>query len=49
VSGSTGWGSSGGLVIDAWPSASNTMSYKICNATASSITPGAVTWNVGAR
>jgi hypothetical protein len=49
VSGSTGWGSSGGLVIDAWPSAANTMSYKICNQTAASITPAAVAWNVGAR
>jgi hypothetical protein len=49
VSGSTGWGSTGGLAIDAWPSAANTMSYKICNATSASITPAAVTWNAGAR
>lgn len=49
VSGSTGWGASGGLVIDAWPSAANTLSYKICNQTSSSITPAAVTWNVSAR
>lgn len=49
VSGSAGWGSTGGLVIDAWPSSSNTMSYKICNQTSGSITPGAITWNVGAR
>lgn len=48
ASGSVGWGSSGGLVIDAWPTA-NTLNYKICNATGSSITPGAVTWNAGAR
>jgi len=49
VSGSTGWGTTGGLVIDAWPSAANTMSYKICNQTSGSITPAAVTWNVGAQ
>lgn len=49
VSGVTGWGSSGGLVIDAWPTA-NTLNYKICNQTSASITPSAsVTWNVGAR
>ena len=48
VSGVTGWGSSGGLTIDAWPT-SNTLNYKICNATASNITPGSVTWNVGAK
>ena len=49
ASGVTGWGSSGGLVIDAWPSSSNTMSYKICNQTSSSITPGSITFNVSAR
>lgn len=49
VSGTTGWGSTGGLIIDAWPT-SNTLNYKVCNQTASSITPGAsVTWNVGVR
>lgn len=49
VSGTTGWGSSGGLVIDAWPTA-NTLNYKVCNQTASIITPGAsVTFNVSAR
>jgi hypothetical protein len=37
-------------VIDAWPSATNTMSYKTCNQTSASITPGAsVTFNVSAR
>ncbi|MCU1247099.1 MAG: dystroglycan-type cadherin-like domain repeat protein [Edaphobacter sp.] len=50
VASTTGWGGSGGLVIDAWPSATNTMSYKTCNQTAASITPGAsVTFNVSAR
>jgi hypothetical protein len=48
VSGSNGWGTAGGLVIDAWPT-SNTLNYKICNQTSGSITPGAVTWNVSAR
>jgi hypothetical protein len=47
----TGWSpaSAGQLYFTAWPSASNTLSYKRCNPTSSSITPGAVTWNVGAR
>ncbi len=49
VSAVAGWGSTGGLVIDAWPTA-NTLNYKVCNQTAASITPGAsVTFNVGAR
>lgn len=49
ASASTGWGANGGLVLDAWPSASNTLSYKICNQSTASITPGAITWNVGAH
>jgi large repetitive protein len=50
VASTTGWGGTGGLVIDAWPSSANTLSYKTCNQTASSITPGAsVTFNVSAR
>lgn len=48
VSGSTGWGSSGGLTIVAWPTA-NTLNYKLCNSTGVSITPGAVLWNAGGR
>ena len=49
VSGVTGWGSNGGLTIDAWPT-SNTLNYKVCNQTGSSITPGgSVTFNVSAR
>lgn len=49
VSGTTGWGSVGGLTVDAWPT-TNTLNYKVCNQTASSITPGAsVTFNVSAR
>jgi hypothetical protein len=46
----TGWGATGGLVIDAWPASANTMQYKVCNQTSASITPGAsVTFNVSAR
>lgn len=42
----TGWGSTGGLTIAPWGTA-NTVNYKICNQTASSITPSAsVTFNV---
>jgi hypothetical protein len=49
VSGVTGWGVNGGLTIDAWPTA-NTLNYKVCNQTSSSITPGSsVTFNVSAR
>lgn len=49
VSGVTGWGSTGGLTIVAWPTA-NTLNYKVCNQTGTSITPSAsVTFNVGAR
>lgn len=49
VSGTTGWGSTGGLTIDAWPTA-NTLNYKTCNQTNASITPGgSVTFNVSAR
>jgi hypothetical protein len=48
ITASVGWGSTGGLVIVAWPTA-NTLNYKICNQTATSITPGAVTWNVSVR
>lgn len=49
LSGVTGWGSTGGLVVDAWPT-SGTFNYKVCNQTNSSITPsGSATFNVGAR
>ena len=47
-SGITGWGSSGGLVIDAWPTA-NTLNYKVCNQSAANITSGSITFNVSAR
>jgi hypothetical protein len=48
VSGITGWGATGGLVIAPWPTV-NTLHYKICNQTGTSITPGSVTWNVSAK
>jgi len=49
-SGTTGWGTTGGLVIMAWVSSANTVSYYVINQTASSITPGAsTTWNVSVR
>ena len=43
-----GWGSAGGLVFTAWPTA-NTLNWSVCNTTSSSITPGAMTLNVGAK
>jgi hypothetical protein len=44
-----GWGSTGGLILDVWPTAGY-LNYKRCNQTASTITtPGAVTFNVSAR
>jgi len=45
TSGSTGWGSTGGLQINPWPAA-NALHYKICNPTSSNITPSSVIWNV---
>jgi len=45
TSGSTGYGSVGGLQINAWPG-TNAFNYKICNPTGSNITPSSVTWNV---
>lgn len=49
LSTTTGWspGSGGQLYIQAIVSPSSTVSYKVCNPTSSSITPGAsTTWNV---
>lgn len=43
----TGWGLGGGLVLTAWPTA-NTLNWSVCNQTGASITPGAMTLNVGA-
>lgn len=47
--GITGWGATGGMVIQAWPSAQDTASWKLCNQTALSITYGAISFNVGYR
>lgn len=44
----TGWGSTGGLAFTAWPTA-NTLNWSVCNPTSSSITPGSMTLNIGAR
>jgi hypothetical protein len=43
-----GWGATGGLTFTAWPAA-NTINWSVCNQTSASITPGAITLNVGAR
>jgi collagen type VII alpha len=47
----TGWSpaATGTLYIEAWPSAANTMSYKRCNPTGTTETPGAATWIVSAK
>lgn len=45
-SGVVGWGSTGGMVFQTWPSAANTLSWKVCNQTSSSITYGGITFNV---
>ncbi len=44
-----GWGTAGGLNFQAWASASNTVSYLICNPTGTSITGGAITFILAAR
>jgi hypothetical protein len=44
----TGWGANGGLVLELWPDASpNVLDWSICNQTSGSITPTAITLNVG--
>jgi len=45
----TGWGSTGGMVFQIWPSASNTATWRVCNQTGSPITYSSITFNVGAR
>ncbi|MGH9735414.1 MAG: hypothetical protein ACRD8A_12600 [Candidatus Acidiferrales bacterium] len=52
ISSTIGWSPSsiGQLYFTAWVSAANTLSYKVCNPTASSITPGgSTTWTISAR
>lgn len=44
-----GWGSTGGMVFDSWFSASNTLSWILCNQTGTSISYSAATFNVGAQ
>lgn len=45
----TGWGSTGGLFFTYWVT-TNTFSWRVCNGTASPITPGgSITWNVGGK
>ena len=44
----TGWGANGGLVVELWPDATpNTLDWAICNQSNGSITPTAITLNVG--
>lgn len=45
----TGWGSTGGMVFQAWPSAANTVSWIVCNQTASPITFSSITFSMGAQ
>ncbi len=43
-----GWGAHGGLSVTLWPTA-NAVNWSVCNQTAATITPGAMTLNVTAR
>ena len=45
----TGWGASGGMVFQAWPSAANTVSWVVCNQTATSISYDAITFSLAAK
>lgn len=45
----TGWGGTGGMTFKAWPSATNTVSYILCNQTSSSINYSGITFRIGAR
>ena len=47
--GITGWGNSNGMGFFPWISAANTVSYKVCNVTGTSITYGGIILTVGAR
>ena len=44
-----GWGSTGGMVFQAWGTSANTVTWHICNQTGSPITYGAVTFGLGAN
>jgi hypothetical protein len=43
----TGWGSAGGMVFQAYPSAANTLSWYVCNQSTANITYSSITFNVG--
>ena len=45
----TGWGSSGGMVFQVWPSAANTVSWIVCNQTPASITFSTNVFSIGAQ
>jgi hypothetical protein len=47
ISGVAGWGA-GFVYFVAWPTAGN-LNYKRCNGSSTSVTPGAVTWNVSVQ
>ena len=48
ISSVSGW-SSGSLYFDAWPT-TNTINYRVCNASSGSISPGSsVTWNISVQ
>lgn len=44
----TGWGGSAGLSFKVWPTTGN-LNWSVCNTIGASVTPGAITFNVGAR
>lgn len=45
-SAAAGWGANGGLVPRFWPTLNN-INWKVCNQSASPITPGAISMNIG--
>ena len=45
----TGWGAVGGMTFKAWPSATNTVSWILCNQTSASISYSGITFQIGAR
>jgi hypothetical protein len=48
-SSATGWGSTGGMTFNVWASAANTVSWEVCNQTASGITFSSYTFSIGAQ
>ena len=45
----TGWGSTGGMVFQAWATSTDTATWQVCNQTASSITYSTITFRLGAN